>query len=496
MMRFLKYIAGLLIINTIITSCILSLDEEVYSDLSSNNFYKTEKDLESAMYGIYKGLLNSSWDMFAPGGNSSISYLTNQSCDQFFLSESWGGVNPSQTPGRLHWFQWNADEPAWLFDIYDTCYTFIAAANLAIEKIPDAEVNDSLKLQFIAEAKALRALYYSVLHSLWGNVPTVDKYEVNINSLPRQDSSKIVAAFIEKDLTDAIPYLPDENFIGTSKYGRIHKAGAQALLAKLYLNTKQWEKAASICESIINNAKFGLAYEYSWIFDVDNHQPAKAQEMLLVIPCNTSKDNGNNWDVHALPYTWPGLEGWNGYFVYRSFYNTFDSVDIRRKTLLTEWTDKNGNKQIVADDRCIPYKYTLDPNYIEKANMGNDVPIIRMADIYLARAEALNELNGLNQESIDLVNAVRKRAFEPDKPVYLSDFLTKESLRNHILRERGWELWCEAGIRREDLIRHGKFIQQAIDRGIEAKPYQVLYPIPRYELDRNPNMKQNSGYAE
>ncbi|MNL45844.1 SusD family protein [compost metagenome] len=66
-------------------------------------------------------------------------------------------------------------------------------------------------------------------------------------------------------------------------------------------------------------------------------------------------------------------------------------------------------------------------------------------------------------------------------------------MRDFLLAERGREFFSE-GLRREDLIRHNKFIQSARDRGFAAKDYQVLFPIPLQQIDANPNLSQNEGY--
>ena len=132
-----------------------------------------------------------------------------------------------------------------------------------------------------------------------------------------------------------------------------------------------------------------------------------------------------------------------------------------------------------------------DPNGFGQAH-GNDLPQIRYADIFLSRAEALNEINGPNQESINLINEVRNRAGLPD--LILADFPTKEELRNHLIDERGWEFYAE-GLRRFDLVRFGVFVQNAQERGItNAQPHHVLYPIPQAAIDANPALEQNPGY--
>jgi len=109
----------------------------------------------------------------------------------------------------------------------------------------------------------------------------------------------------------------------------------------------------------------------------------------------------------------------------------------------------------------------------------------------MSRAEALNELNGPTQEAIDLINQVRTRA-QADA-ITLAEYPDKESLRDFILAERGREFYDE-GLRRDDMIRHGKFISNAVSRGLNAKPFHVIYPIPQDQIDNNPNLEQNPGY--
>ncbi|MCE1156453.1 MAG: RagB/SusD family nutrient uptake outer membrane protein, partial [Bacteroidales bacterium] len=113
------------------------------------------------------------------------------------------------------------------------------------------------------------------------------------------------------------------------------------------------------------------------------------------------------------------------------------------------------------------------------------------------RDEALNELHGPNQESIDLINRIRDRAFNnnPAKRVNLAMFADKQSLKDYILQERQFELLFE-GERRADLIRHDKYIKQAQDRGVtNAQPHHVRYPLPSFIIiEGQGNIKQNYGY--
>lgn len=164
---------------------------------------------------------------------------------------------------------------------------------------------------------------------------------------------------------------------------------------------------------------------------------------------------------------------------------------------------------------AIPLKYSEDPAGTD-VNQGVDYIVYRYADVILAKAEALNEINGPTKEAIDLINDIRERAFPnmPEKLLKLEDFAgDKDKLREHILKERGWEL-CFEGCRREDLIRHGKFVEYANDpkrNGADpdclagnkyiknpqgnAKSHHVLYPIPNKAIvESNGVLKQNEGY--
>lgn len=97
-----------------------------------------------------------------------------------------------------------------------------------------------------------------------------------------------------------------------------------------------------------------------------------------------------------------------------------------------QYTNMAGNLIALGVDDVRSFKYIEDAQGVG-ANSGNDVPLLRYADILLSRAEALNELNGPNEESIGLINRVREVAGASS--VNLSDFSSKELLRDFILAE-------------------------------------------------------------
>ncbi len=499
-MKKIIFVTLVTVIGIAFSAC-TDLDEKLYSDVDASQYYKTKSELDAALTGIYGTMMTDRQYGFAPGGDRSIAYLAGLTTDEWFLHPDWGGTSAGSAAGQLRLFLFNPSNASAtnLRQMYAHFYAMISQANQMLDNIPGSEVSQNEKDLYTAEVRALRAHFYYVLWTFFGNICIKETSEVLLSTMPEQKTSEQVVVWIEKELLEVIPILADVNYIGTANYGRMHKAGAQAVLAKLYLNSKQWEKCANICTAIIGNAKFGLAEDYQNIFAVDNHLADAAKEMLVVMSCIAQDGRGNIWLAEAMPGNWPGFNGWGGYFGYRAFYEEFDPDDIRRERMIVDsYVNNKGVVVTIPHERFFPQKYELDLKTPSVSNTANDIPVIRMGDIYLAKAEALNQLNGPNQESIDLINSIRDRAFPEGKkqPCQLSQFADKNALNDYILQERHFELWCEHGFRREDLIRHDKFISTAQSNlaGVNAKPFHVLFPFPQVEIDRNKNMKQNLGY--
>ncbi|MCH8935952.1 MAG: RagB/SusD family nutrient uptake outer membrane protein, partial [Gemmatimonadetes bacterium] len=123
-----------------------------------------------------------------------------------------------------------------------------------------------------------------------------------------------------------------------------------------------------------------------------------------------------------------------------------------------------------------------DPNRVAQAN-GNDFAYFRLGGIYLIKAEA--QLEAGTGDPLGILNMLRARVFDPDKPLAAVD-------RDVILEERLFELTNEAK-RRQDLIRHGKFTLAWGFKDAGAS-HVVLMSIPQTQLDANPLLVQNPGY--
>jgi len=219
------------------------------------------------------------------------------------------------------------------------------------------------------------------------------------------------------------------------------------------------------------------------------------KEFIYIRPRLPMAGLGDNYISHAAPpgYRWAGATKDNyatQFKTYSSFYNSFAANDTRRNAFLTSYYNQSGQLVELAEDDIRNFKFKEDPAATANSS-GNDFPVIRYADILLARAEALNELDGPTAEAVSLVNQIRQKAGIGDLPA--TDQADKDLFRSAIFRERKWEFVAEE-IHRQDLLRQGAFVQQARDRGFNAQDFHVLFPIPQSEIDKNPYLAQNQGY--
>lgn len=465
------YLVVILMMTTVM-SCEDGLTENPFDQFAPSNVLTNKDGLEALLYSAY-GYQQRKTGEFK---NIQNNYLEEATTDLFL--EQGGGQGPSAA--ELQNFTFGSEHP-WIRAMYNESWDAIRDTNLFLENVDNAETYPNRESR-IGEAKFIRALQYHMLTKWFGEVPLV------LSSTPELYPTKAplseLQKFIEDELIAAIDLLPVEQ----DEFYRITKGAALGILTKQYLNTKQWQKAANTAQAIIDLNKYELYPDYIGLFAADND---RNNEYIFATALEKSV-TGNTWMALSLPpgHPQPGPNFAAQFKYYDAFVNSFDINDKRREFFLTSYTKKNGQfVQLLGknDSRSLKYWDSDRIGILQE----NDWPIVRYADILLSHAEALNELNGPTQEAIDLINSVRDRAGIDD--IMLGNF-SKESLRDHILKERGWEFYSEAQ-RRSDLIRHGKFIESALARGkIAAKPYHVLYPIPQEEINANPNLVQNDGY--
>lgn len=467
-MKLIKNIFYISIALLSFSSCEDLLEENVYSELTPGNFINTLDGKNAVLNSAY--------------GNSQIKGFWAFFLSPYTSGEQWnrgGSIESLITP--LSNFTWDSNHD-WFGQSWSQLYAAIRDANIVIDNT--SKTDDAEKL-LNAEARFVRALSLNYLYNWYGAVPLIVSSKNEDLLLPRATDDEI-KSFIEKEFLEVSAILP----VKASQSGRATKGAALGLLCKFYLNTKQWQKSAAVANQIIQSNTYDLLPDYKSVFSLTNEWNKE-----IIWATSANPQSGHNLLALTFPTDYPLPYSNNQVFAARSylldsFVNSFGQTDVRKNLFITKYTNTSGvTIQLLGNDQTLPYKYEFDPGAVGPTQ-GNDLPEIRYSDILLSYAEALNELNGPNDEAITAINKVRNRAGIGS--IKVADY-NKESLRDLLLLERSWEFFGESKSR-EDQIRQNKFISGAIARGKSAQSFHVLFPIPLTELNANPNLTQNPGY--
>ena len=267
------------------------LDETVYSQLTSDNFYNNQQEVLSAVLRPYTHA--NAWA--APTSQRSYYRLNELSADQ--LAWPVKGVHGYDNGDwiRMHNHTWNKEENN-IWDPWRLMYTGIGFCNDPIQRLQEnslermgitAEQRDA----YVAELKVFRAWHYLKLMDLYGNIPIVTKVGEPISppTKPRAE----VFAFVETELKDNIDKLPK---LSTQYVGRITQAAGYSMLAELYLNaeawigTPHWDDCIAACDKIIlgqaGGQKTTPALDPNLLVTFSNTNTNQSSENLFVIAYN------------------------------------------------------------------------------------------------------------------------------------------------------------------------------------------------------------------
>ncbi len=490
------------------------LKEDPSSAITPDNFYQNEEEVLGGLAGAYAQMRSTVWSYFNLSVISSDEGIVPTRGQDWFDNGRWL---------EIHRQAWAANSPAGLEDIngaWNDAFTGIARANALIEALENVTVANAAGLA--AEARTLRAFFYYILMDLFGGVPIVTTTEIAEN--PRNTRAEVFQ-FIEQELTEARADLPDQ--WDASNNGRMTKGVANAILANMYLNAGVFARddgvsatsynsctqvqiggqtacdaAIAAADRILNSGQYSLATDWRSNFTADN---SGSPENILVVKHLNESGLGLNLIMRTLHYNQFNPSPWNGFAILADAYNAFDADDERTQIFLVgpqvnletgdTVTDRSGALLVFTPDiadatqategegvRVI--KYPPDPNHVAQEN-GNDFVYFRLGEMYLIKAEALNELSPGSAQALALLNTLRERVFDPDEPLGAID-------RDVILEERLFELTWETK-RRQDLIRHGRFTQAWAFKDQGAN-HLILMPIPQSQMDVNPQLTQNTGY--
>ncbi len=384
---------------------------------------------------------------------------------------------------------------------------YVTRMTKIIDDLEKSTLSEEKKNQLMAEARTGRGITMFYLLHMYGAVPVIlDPTEVGTeaeNDLTRPDRADYVAA-VGADLDFASTYLPGKG--EEASYGRFTKGVALGYLMRLYLNEKDWIKAEQAGRKLLTLG-YNLVDNYAGLFREVTEVNDETIWAIVCAPSNQADNNltpqFNSWPWYCLPSDFKSIDingGWAGsrgaFTGTWTFYDTFHPLDQRRSMLIGEYTNKEGQPRDRTNMPGPVIRKYPDESGQGSVFQGNDIPVLRYADVLLMLAEAINQQNGPTGEAIDFVNQVRLQhggaaigGLSPD------EVASKEAFNDAILRERGWDLFFE-GVRKIDLLRHGKWQSALASVGKSVIPANAeLLPIPQYAISvSNGKLSQNTGY--
>lgn len=448
-------------------SCESFLDRTPLSDLSPSNYFKDKAEMKNWNAGIY--------DAF----QSALS--RRQTLFGEVRSDNVTGTNYEDTKIYMNALMPNISEANW-----EPFFTCISRCNTGIEMYPAIpNILESEYAPYIGQCYAMRAYLYFWGTRVWGKMPIVDKsWDGSLNNIaiPRSSLDE-VKAHIFADIKEALRYF---NISDPGDKYYLGKDAMHALEVEARMWYNEYEEALNASEYFVNHKSLKLSEgETDWKAIFTN--PSGSKEVIFAMAWAYETDGALSG--------WPQLLGAsntnNGYrmtpeifneFIDRlrsgqgadaRFWNTVDTVKIYYEASRVPLTYASYYSSTApAVNKCIKYSDS-DPerefdtsNQVYKSHFkvmnttDSEFALVmmRMANVMLLRAEALNKL-GRGDEALDIVNRIRSRVgYLKDAKLEVSQVSNVDEVENIILDERQLELWGE-GYRWFDLMRTGHLVE-------------------------------------
>ncbi|MBQ8500767.1 MAG: starch-binding outer membrane lipoprotein SusD [Bacteroides sp.] len=426
---------------------------------------------------------------------------------------------------ELIYIRWNSSDGN-IEMLYNRIGYNITLCNYFLDKTE--ELTDEATVKQRAEARFLRAYYYTQFMDLFGKAPFKEHFS---DDIPVQKSRSEIFKYIEDELS-AI----ENDMYGANQapYGRVDVAANWLLRARNYLNaeiytgTPRWSDAATYAGKVIEDTDYDLCSNYAELFMADNGENADAKKEIIFPLAQDgikSKSYGGSYFLVAatriagMP-SWGTSDSWSCIrsrekLISKFFENTEDAPLTESVDELIEaanddralfYSGTGGGKRQVKLETVTKFtdgfscvKWTAlksDGNNGQDVSVPDtDIPLFRLAEAYLIRAEAnLRQGTVAKSEILKDINKLRKRA---NATLATEDDITLD----YILDERSRELYYE-GHRRTDLVRYDYFTTNkylwdwkgGVAEGTSVSSIYNVYPIPDSDINSNDNMEQNEGY--
>jgi tetratricopeptide (TPR) repeat protein len=457
MKKIRSYITLIAAFSIVITlgACKKQLDLKPFDYIEATDAIKTEKDVQSTLIGTY----NRAGLAYVYGGD--IFLMPDLMASQSVID--WAGTYQELTQMVSQKISINN---AYINTFWLDAYRINNQANNVLANLD--KVTDANKSSVEGQAKFLRGLIYFDLARLFGKawndgdpntnlaVPIVLKPTtvVGADSYPTRSTVAAVYAQAISDLTDA------EAKAGTSVSFYANSYAASAILARIYLQQGQYAKAATEATKVISSGKYSLVDNYADEFPFPNQNAAHVDNTTEdIFALQVTTQQGIN-DLNTF-YGSADYGGRGDIYLKNSFLDEFEEGD-ERLSVYNE--DSDGSLRVDKFD-----------------NLYGNVRVIRLAELYLIRAEANFRLGtSTGATPVVDINVIRDRAnLDPLATVTLAQ----------ILKERRLELAFEGGL----FLHDAKRLSQNVG-ALKFNDAALVFPIPQIEMNANKNLVQNPGY--
>ncbi|RAV98929.1 RagB/SusD family nutrient uptake outer membrane protein [Pseudochryseolinea flava] len=504
------------------------LDIENPNQITTQQFWRTAADAELSVNAVYSTLHRASMCRW-------MQFITIVRSDEAFSTSPAPWIR-----NYFDLFNYQNYNDGLITGLWADCYIGINRANQVLDRVPAIDMDETLKQRLLAEAKFLRGTFYYTLAQHFGNVPIFLNASKPTDYPPTSTQEEVYAqaATDFNEATGALPVSYDDN-----NRGRVTKGAAYAMLGKTYMQMRNYTAAKTALEWLVegegksiytlvpnyrdnfleateNNSESVFEWQYAVnpndAFDNDagDGNPANTPDKLnygsslppffAPRPIGFTDGQAKRWVIHEMLEE-NQTNGQRDPRIEASF--LYDSTDVRGPEFTmvygqtwashTEYSDDENDPIGVATNRTVYLRKFLNDATMngEVFHSGNNYRYLRYADVLLLYAEALNRTSQ-TASAYKYVDMVRQRAglatLTSAKP-NLSDDEFLEQLKHERITELAGE-----GHRWEDLSRWGDLGPELADRDAAFENFVVgkheLLPIPLYDLDINPNLKQNPKY--
>ncbi|PUZ30047.1 SusD family protein [Chitinophaga costaii] len=475
--------AGVLCVSLLVTACNKMLDiKDPINSITTGQVFGSDDQASTALNGLYSYLINggeNELNSFATLGNDlysagGITLAAGHSADELY--------NPSLSGQDVYYVEMTnritLQNLGYSSKMWKSAYKGVYNANALIDGVKtatSAAFTQAYRKQVLGEALAVRAMSYFYLVNLFEKIPLALSIDYNeTQTLPSSPASTIYQQIIS-DLEEASGYLAEAYDGKNVERIRINKWFVEGMLARVYLYTKDYEKAWQHANNVISRNDLFQLEPLSSVFT-----NASREVIFQLKQSNISGARGN-----ATPEEY----SMTGRYITPVLLNAFEAGDNRK----TAWMQAVVSGPYTPAG-YFPAKYKINStNFSYGGNRSEYYVVMRLAEMYLIRAEANMLRSAANKNAvIDDLNTIRTRAGLGN----LAYTLTDQQVTDTIAHERQVELFAEWGHRWLDLKRTNKATEvlSSISYKQPWSQHELLYPIPPDEILYDNKLAQNTGY--